>query len=156
MAGLVLLVVAVLAAVAAAIVVADAAATTATNAALTPESAKTAIQDYLDALAKGDDETIARQRVVRALRRDQGPRSDMALANLASDAFRRQFGSAEVTSIDKIVTLVAESGAGAVHHAGRNRRAAHRSEAERQAVAQLLIQDNHILVCSYLPRAGQY
>ncbi len=44
--------------------------------------------------------------------------SDMALANLASDAFRRQYGTAEVTSDRQDRDVVAESGSGAVHDAG--------------------------------------
>jgi hypothetical protein len=153
-AGLVLLVVAALAAAAVAIVVATRRDDSA-NAALTPESAKTSIQDFMDALSRGDDEAIARHASCGVFDEIKDKRSDMALANLASDAFRRQFGSAQVTSIDKIVTLSPNQAqvlfTMQVKQAGRSQ-----SESDRQAVAQLLIQDHHILVCSYLPRAGQY
>ena len=86
-------------------------------------------------------------------------RADLALAGLSSDAFRKQFGSAEVTSIDKIVPC-RRPGAGVVHHeGGAGQRSARQSVAtgDEQAVAQLLSQDDEILVCSYLLRtAGQY
>jgi hypothetical protein len=153
-AGLVLLVVAALAAAAVAIVVATR-RDDSTNAALTPESAKTSIQDFMDALSRGDDEAIARHASCGVFDEIKDKRSDMALANLASDAFRRQFGSAQVTSVDKIVTLSPNQAqvlfTMQVRQPGRSQ-----SESDRQAVAQLLIQDHHILVCSYLPRAGQY
>jgi hypothetical protein len=79
----------------------------------------------------------------------------MALANLASDAFRRQFGSAEVTSIDKIVTW-SPNQAQVLFTMRVKRTGRSQSETERQAVAQILTQGRDILVCSYLPRTGQY
>ena len=117
-------------------------------------SAKTAIQDYLDALSKGDDEAIARHASCGVFDEIKDKRSDMALANLASDAFRRQFGSAEVTSIDKIVTL-SPNQAQVLFTMQVNQPAAHSPKPTVRRVAQLLIQDDQILVCSYLPRAGQ-
>lgn len=123
---------------------------------LSDDSAKAAIQDYLDALSQGKDERIAEHASCGLFDAIKDHQSDMALANLASDAFRRQFSSAEVQSIDKIVTwspnqaqvlftmLAKEAGTGG-------------SEVDRQAVAQLLVQDDEVLVCSYLPRnAGQF
>jgi hypothetical protein len=122
---------------------------------LTPDSAKTAIQGFMDALSRGDDEEIARHASCGVFDEIKDKKSDLALANLASDAFRRQFGSAQVTSIDKIVSLSPNQAQVLftmdVKQAGRSQ-----SETERQAVAQLLIQDRKILVCSYLPRSGQY
>ena len=62
-----------------------------------------------------------------------------------------------MTSVDKMVVLVALSGPGAVHHARdtcRRIRTQPPPEAEEQGVAQLLAQDNEILVCSYLPAGG--
>jgi len=87
-------------------------------------------------------------------------RSDLALASLSSDAFRKQYSRAEVTSIDKMVqwspnqaqvlfTMRVAPATGSTRYQP--------PKDEEQAVAQLLTQDNEILVCSYLPRtAGQY
>ncbi|MGH3676889.1 MAG: hypothetical protein ACRDU5_14350 [Mycobacterium sp.] len=127
--------------------------------ALTPATAQTAIQTYLDSLANGDDETIARHTLCGIFDSVKEKRSDLALADLSSDAFRKQFSGAEVTSIDKMVfwsqyqaqvlfTMRATPSSGTRGQAG---------ESEEQGVAQLLVQDNEILVCSYLLRAaGQY
>jgi ketosteroid isomerase-like protein len=132
---------------------------TSTNA-LTDASAKAAIQDYLDALTDGDAETVARHTLCGLFDAVKERRSDMALARLSSDAFRKQYESAEVTAIDKMVQssptqaqvlftmrVIPASGS------SRNQP----DEAEEQAVAQLLSIDDEVLVCSYLPRtAGQY
>ena len=81
----------------------------------------------------------------------------MALAELTSDAFRKQYGSAEVTSIDKIVTWSPNQAQVLFTMQVDPARAGEPvGESRRQAIAQLLIQDHHILVCSYLPRTGQY
>ena len=153
-AGLVALVVTALAAVAVTIVFATR-RDGSTTVALTPESAKTSIQGFLDALGRGDDEQIARHASCGVFDEIKDKKSDMALANLASDAFRRQFGSAKVTSIDKIVTWSPNQAqvlfTMQVTQAGRSQ-----AESSRQAVAQLLIQSHEVLVCSYLPRTGQY
>ena len=128
--------------------------------ALTDASAKAAIQEYLDALSKGDDQTVARHTLCGLFDAVKEHRSDLALASLSSDAFRKQYSRAEVTSIDKMVFLspnqaqvlftmrVAPANGSTRGQPPRN---------EEQAVAQLLAQDNEVLVCSYLPRtAGQY
>lgn len=126
---------------------------------LTSASAQTAIQNYLNALQRGDSETIARHTLCGLFDSVKEKRSDLALANLSSDAFRKQFGTAEVTSIDKMVfsspyqaqVLFSMN----VTPAGGRTRPAPKSE--EQAVAQILVQDNEVLVCSYLLRAaGQY
>jgi hypothetical protein len=124
--------------------------------AVTDASATTAIQGYLDALTKGDDETVARNNSCGFFDAVTDRRSDMALANLSSDAFRRQYGSAKVSSIDKIVTWSPKQAqvlfTMRATPAGRNQ-----GEVERQGIAQLLTQDRTILVCSYLPRnTGQF
>jgi hypothetical protein len=80
----------------------------------------------------------------------------MALANLTSDAFRRQYDEVKVSTIDKIVTASPSQSqvlfTMRATPAGRNQ-----GEVERQGIAQLLIQDQNILVCSYLPRnTGQF
>ncbi|OFJ50637.1 Rv0361 family membrane protein [Mycolicibacterium grossiae] len=123
--------------------------------ALTPDRAKTAIQDYLTALTEGDDETIARNASCGVFDEIKDRGSDMSLANLASDAFRRQYKTAQVTSIDKVVAwspnqaqvLFTMQVQGARTQGG---------SAERQALAQILTQGDDVLVCSYLPRTGQF
>ena len=70
---------------------------------MTTASAKTAIQEYLDALQRGDIETIARHTLCGLFDAVKERRSDLALADLSSDAFRKQFSKADVTSIDKMV-----------------------------------------------------
>ena len=131
------------------------------HSALTDASAKAAIQEYLDALSKGDDETVARHTLCGLFDAVKEHRSDLALASLSSDAFRKQYSRAEVTSIDKMV--IWSPNQAQVLFTMRVR-SGERVDAwpaaeddEEQAVAQLLAQDNEILVCSYLPRtAGQY
>ena len=123
---------------------------------LTTASAKTAIQGYLDALQHGDVETIARHMLCGLFDAVKERRSDLALADLSSDAFRKQFGKAEVTSVDKMV--FSSPYQAQVLFTMRVTPAGSRTqpppEAEEQGVAQLLAQDNEILVCSYLLRAG--
>ena len=127
---------------------------------LTDASAQAAIQEYLDALSQGDDETVARHTLCGLFDAVKEHRSDLALASLSSDAFRKQYSRAEVTSIDKMVqwspnqaqvlfTMRVAPATGSTRYQP--------PKDEEQAVAQLLTQDNEILVCSYLPRtAGQY
>lgn len=130
----------------------------ATGAALFTEPAvKTAIQNYLSALSNGDLDVIARNNLCGLYDGVKDRRSDQALARLSSDAFRRQFVQAEVTSIDKIVpssnyqAQVLFTMKVAPTSGSRNARA------DEQGVAQVLRQDNKLLVCSYLLRtAAQY
>jgi hypothetical protein len=154
------LAVAVVAAVVTAIVFASRDDNASRNSALTDASAQAAIQEYLDALTKGDDETVARHTLCGLFDAVKENRSDLALAGLSSDAFRKQYSRAEVTSIDKMViwspnqaqvlfTMRVAPASGSRRDQTPNN--------EEQGVAQLLSQDNEILVCSYLPRtAGQY
>jgi hypothetical protein len=154
------LAVAVIAAVVTAIVFATRDDNASGNSALTDASAKAAIQEYLDALSKGDDQTVARHTLCGLFDAVKEHRSDLALASLSSDAFRKQYSRAEVTSIDKMVqwspnqaqvlfTMRVAPASGSTRGQPPND--------EEQAVAQLLSQDNEVLVCSYLPRtAGQY
>ena len=154
------LAVAVVAAVSTAIVFASRDDNASGHSALTDSSAKAAIQEYLDALSTGDDQTVARHTLCGLFDAVKEHRSDLALASLSSDAFRKQYSRAEVTSIDKMVfsspnqaqvlftMRVAPANGSTRGQPPRN---------EEQAVAQLLAQDNEVLVCSYLPRtAGQY
>jgi hypothetical protein len=152
MIALVLLVLALVAAVAVTIVFTQRRDGTGT-ATITDASAKTAIQGYLDALSKGDQEKIARNASCGLYDELKDRRSDMALADLASDAFRRQFSSIEVTSIDKIVR-----GSPSQAQVLFTMRAVPAGRAqgniERQGVVQLITDDRDVLVCSYLLRAG--
>ena len=127
---------------------------------LSDASAKTAIQEYLDAMTNGDDETVARHTLCGMFDAVKERRSDLALAGLASDAFRQQYGRAEVTSIDKIVMWSPHQAqvlfTMKVEPTG-SRRGEPRTAGEQQGVAQLLTQGDEVLVCSYLPRtSGQY
>jgi len=154
------LAVAVVAAVVTAIVFASRNDNASRNSALTDASAKAAIQEYLDALSKGDDQTVARHTLCGLFDAVKEHRSDLALAGLSSDAFRKQYSHVEVTSIDKIVlwspnqaqvlfTMRVDPARGSTRNQS--------TKSEEQAIAQLLSQDNEVLVCSYLPRmAGQY
>jgi hypothetical protein len=121
----------------------------------TDASAKAAIQEYLDALSKGDDETVARHTLCGLFDSVKEHRSDLALAALSSDAFRKQYSRAEVTSIDKMVIWSPNQAqvlfTMQVKPTGRTQ-----SDTERQAVAQILVEGKEILVCSYLPRTGRY
>jgi hypothetical protein len=125
---------------------------------LSDQRAQAAIQSYLDALSNGDDETIARNTLCGLYDGVKDRKSDMALAGLASDAFRKQFSAAEVTSIDKIVTWSPNQAQvlftmRTTPTGGRSQQ----STADEQGIAQLLTQGKDVLVCSYLLRtAGQY
>ena len=126
---------------------------------LTEASAQAAIQDYLDALSNGDKETVARNTLCGLFDEAKERRADMALAGLSSDAFRRQYSFAEVTSIDKMVTWSPSQSQVLFTmrvEPARSPRGSQPQE-EEQAIAQLLSVDGQVLVCSYLPRTtGQY
>jgi len=123
---------------------------------ITETAAKTAIQDYLDAMAQGDTETVARNTQCGFYDEIKDKRADQALARLTSETFRRQFTRAEVTSIDKMVFMsphqaqvlfsmqVVPAMRGSQQH-------------QEQAIAQVLSADDRLLVCQYLLRStGQY
>lgn len=146
----------VVAAAAAAIVFASHRTPAPSAGAFSDQSATAAIQGYLDALQQRDSETISRHALCGIYDAVRDRRSDQAVAKLSSDAFRKQFSDARVTSIDKIVywsnyqaqvlfsmQVQPATGSGA--------------RSEVQGVAQLLSQHNQILVCSYVLRtAGLY
>ncbi|WP_422746424.1 hypothetical protein ACN27E_02380 [Mycobacterium sp. WMMD1722] len=125
---------------------------------LSDETARTAIQNYLNALSDGDDETIARNTLCGLFDAVKEKRSDMALAGLAGDAFRKQFSKAEVSSIDTIVPWSSNQAqvlfTMRVAPAASSSRGKQPPAEEVQAVAQLLIQPSDVLVCSYLLRSG--
>ncbi|MCP9276428.1 Rv0361 family membrane protein [Mycolicibacterium arenosum] len=144
------------AAVAATIVFAERGPEPTASTALTPDSAKAAIQEYLDALTQGKDEIIAEHASCGLFDAVKDKQADMALANLASETFRRQFSSAEVTTIDKIVEL-SPSQAQVLFSMDAKSAGRSGTATERQAVAQILVQGDRQLVCSYLPRnAGPF
>ena len=123
----------------------------------TDAAAKTAIQNYLTALSDKDTETIARNTACGMFDAIKDPKSDLALARLASDAFRRQFSRAEVTSIDKIVLSSSYQAQVLFTMRVAPTSGARNARDEQQGVAQLLRQDDQLLVCSYLLRtAAQY
>ncbi len=127
-----------------------------TSGAFSEATAKTAIQNYLDALEHRDTETIARNSLCGIYDAVRDRRSDQALAKLSSDAFRKQFTEAQVTSIDKIVywsdyqaqvlfSMRVATGSGGT------------AREQVQGIAQLLNQHGQMLVCSYVQRtAGSY
>ena len=124
--------------------------------AISDATAKTAIQGYLDALEHRDTETIARNSLCGIYDAVRDRRSDQALAKLSSEAFRKQFSAAQVTTIDKIVywsnyqaqVLFSMRVTFATAGAPRD---------NVQGIAQLLLQHNQVLVCSYVLRtAGSY
>ncbi|MBS1695385.1 MAG: hypothetical protein JST91_24535 [Actinobacteria bacterium] len=131
---------------------------------LSDEAARTAVQGYLDALSNGDNETIARNALCGLYDDIKERRSDLALARLTGDAFRKQFSRAEVTSIDKIVPLSSNQArvlfTMRVAPAGGSTRGQAPPNDEEQGVAEILIQgsapNQDVLVCSYLLRSGQF
>jgi hypothetical protein len=154
--GALALVIAVVAATTVAIVYAVRGESDTAGGALTAGSAKVAIQNYLDALGKGDYNTVARNTLCGMYDAVKDRKSDQALARLSSDAFRKQFAKADVTSIDKMVFWSPNQAqvlfSMRIVPAGRSA-----GSEEEQAIAQLLSQDNQVLVCSYLMRtAAQY
>ena len=93
----------VVAALTAAIVHTSHRAPTATAGVFSEAMATSAIQNYLNALQNRDTETIARHALCGIYDAVRDRRSDQAVAALSSDAFRKEFSQAQVTSIDKIV-----------------------------------------------------
>ena len=122
----------------------------------TDATAKTVIQDYLNALSSADTETIARNNSCGMFDALKERKSDLALARLTSDAVRKQFSKAEVTSIDKIVESSSyQAQVLFTMKVARNSTRSNRDE--EQGVAQLLRQGDQVLVCSYLLRTtAQY
>lgn len=125
------------------------------SAVLTPASAQQAIQTYLDALSDADIQTIAKNTLCGLYDGVKDRRSDDALAKLSAEAFHKQFSKAEVTSVDAMV-FASPTAAQAlftmkVVPAGRTGSGA---EIERQGVAQMLVYNNQVLVCSYVLRTA--
>jgi hypothetical protein len=127
-----------------------------TSGKLTTAAAQSAIQDYLDALQRDNTEKIARHTLCGLFDDVKDKKSDLALADLSSDAFRKQFTTAQVTSIDKMV--FSSPNQAQVLFTMRVTPTGTRTQpppkVQEQAVAQLLAEDHQVLVCSYLLRAG--
>ncbi|MGH3530837.1 MAG: hypothetical protein ACRDUT_12070 [Mycobacterium sp.] len=140
----------------AAIVYGERGSPTGSRGAFTDATAQTAIQGYLDALQRRDTETIARNTLCGIYDAVRDRRPDQALAKLSSDAFRKQFSEAQVTSIDKIVYW--SNYQAQVLFSMRVRAATGGGPRDQvQGIAQLLFQHNQVLVCSYVLRtAGSY
>ena len=120
-------------------------------------ASKTAIQNYLNALSSGDTEAVARNTLCGMFDAIKDRKSDMALARLASDAFRKQFAQADVMSIDKVVMSSSYQAQVLFTMKVKPAATSRKARDEEQGVAQLLRQDNQLLVCSYLLRtAAQY
>jgi hypothetical protein len=127
------------------------------SATMTADNVRPAIQGFLDALTDGDDQAIARHSLCGLYDEVSDRDSDLVVADLSSDAFRKQFTKVEVTSVDKVVPWstnqaqalftmkVVEPGTG---------RASSDAGTEIQVVAQLLQSGDEILVCSYVQRTG--
>lgn len=119
-------------------------------------TAQSAIQGYLDALEHRDIEAIARNTLCGIYDAVRDRRADQALAKLSSDAFRKQFTEARVTSIDKIVYWSSYQ-AQVLFTMRVQPPTGNGTRSEVQGVAQLISQHNQILVCSYvLHSAGMY
>ncbi|BBZ40112.1 Rv0361 family membrane protein [Mycobacterium conspicuum] len=114
---------------------------------------KTSIQQYLDALAHHDVDTIERNALCGLYDGVRDRRSDQALAKLSSDAFRKQFSEVQVTAIDKIVYL-SQDQAQALFTMKVSPVAGGPMRGQVQGIAQLLLQRNQILVCSYVLRTA--
>lgn len=122
----------------------------------TENAAKSAIQGYLDALAHRDVDVIVRNALCGLYDGVKDKRSDQALAKLSSDAFRKQFSQAEVTSIDKVV-YQSQYQAQVLFSMRVTPAAGGPPKDQVQGVAQLLFQRGQVLVCSYVLRtAGHY
>ena len=123
----------------------------------TDAAAKTTIQNYLTALSDSDTETVARNNLCGMFDAVKDRKSDLALARLASDAFRKQFAQAEVISIDEIVPSSSYQAQVLFTMRVQPASTSRKARDEEQGVAQLLRQDGKLLVCSYLLRtAAQY
>jgi hypothetical protein len=124
-----------------------------TGSALSEGAAKTAIQQYLDALDRRDIDVIVRNALCGMYDGVRDKRSDQALAKMSSDAFRKQFSEVELTSIDKIVYL-SQYQAQALFTMRVTPATGGPPRDDVQGVAQLLFQRGQIEVCSYVLRTG--
>lgn len=122
---------------------------------ITDAATKQAIQRYLDALSNDDIETISRNMLCGLYDGVRDRRTDDALARMSSEAFQKQFTRAQVTSVDTIV-FASPNSAQVLFTMKIIPAASSRTEGgvERQAVAQVLVHDGQLLVCSYVLRTA--
>ncbi|WP_232375027.1 Rv0361 family membrane protein [Mycolicibacterium mengxianglii] len=122
---------------------------------LTTASAQEAIQSYLDALSDGDLQAVSRNSLCGLYDGVRDRRADDALARLSSDAFQKQFSSAQVTGIDTMV-FASPNSAQVLFSMRVVPTTANRGgdDDDRQGVAQLLVHGNEVLVCSYVLRTA--
>ncbi|QUR68002.1 hypothetical protein [Mycobacterium spongiae] len=119
-------------------------------------SARTAIQEYLNALEHRDVDAIVRNALCGIYDGVRDKRSDQALAKLSSDAFRKQFSKAEVTSVDQVVYW-SQYQAQVLFTMQVTPAVGGPPKGQVQGIAQLLYQRGRIMVCSYVLRtAGHY
>lgn len=127
--------------------------------------AEAAIQEYLNALLDGDEEAVARHTLCGLYDGVRDRKADLAVAGLASDAFRKQFSQVEVTGIDANVpwstTQTQVLFTMRVAPASGSTRGQRPVDEQQQGVAQLLVKrdgkNEQVLVCSYVLRtSGQY
>jgi hypothetical protein len=131
------------------------------GAVLSTATVQDAVQGYLDALSDGDLEAISRNALCGLYEGVKDRRSDDALARLSSDAFQKQFSSAQVTGIDTMVFASPNSAqvlfSMQVVPAAGNRGGSASQDDVRQGVAQVLAFGDEVLVCSYVLRpAGTF
>jgi hypothetical protein len=124
------------------------------GATLTSASAQSSIQGYLDALSDGDVEAISRNALCGLYDGVRDRRSDDALARLSSDAFQKQFSSAQVTSIDAMVFASPNSAQVLFSMQAVPTTGNRGGDDERQGVAQILAYGDDVLVCSYVLRTA--
>jgi hypothetical protein len=128
------------------------------GAVLTTAGAQEAIQGYLDALSDGDLQAVSRNALCGLYDGVKDRRADDALARLSSDAFQKQFSTAQVTGIDTMVFASPSSAqvlfSMQVVPASGSRGGSGTQDDVRQGVAQLLVQGDEVLVCSYVLRTA--
>ncbi len=124
-----------------------------TGAAFSEGAAKTAIQNYFNALERRDVDEIVRNALCGMYDAVHDKRLDQSLAHQSSDAFRKQFSEVEVTSIDKIVYL-SQYQAQALFTLRVSPLTSGPAHDQVQGIAQLLFQRGQITVCSYVLRTG--
>lgn len=122
--------------------------------ALTTTTVQNSIQGYLDALGDGDVEAISRNALCGLYDGVRDRRSDDALARLSSDAFQKQFSSAQVTSVDTMVFASPNSAQVLFSMQVAPTTGNRGGDDERQGVAQVLAYGDQVLVCSYVLRTA--
>lgn len=122
---------------------------------ITNEQARAAIQNYVDALASGDTEQVSRHTLCGLYDAVKDHALDEQIAKLNSDTFREGFEKVDVVSVDKMV-FAAPSAAQALFTVRTTPAQQGQQEREVQGVAQILRDNENILVCSYLLRTSGY